>query len=362
MNAPLAGVTVADFTELLPGPFLTGAMAEMGARVVKVERPGGDRLRQSSPGTFEIINRGKESIELDLKKEPGRAEAMKIVQQADVLVESFRPGKMRQLGFGYDELAQINPQLIYLSISGYGQFGPMRDAPGHDLNYLAQAGIISLCGHPAGEPEHTFGLPVADLASGIYGLATVNAALFQRTQTQAGQYIDLSITDCLAHWVNPRHGVYNHDKIGDMEGQRRIALSRPAYGVFACLDGAITIAALEDHFWQSLCRVLPLGEFSDSKFRHLSARRAQTAQINDALAQALAPYKRDDAVALLAKHDIPVSPVLSVSQAVASDHFTARELMTRTAGGPAVRFPVKLAGSPAALPAAPSLNDLKGQV
>jgi CoA:oxalate CoA-transferase len=359
MNGPLHGITVADFSELLPGPFMTGAMAEMGADVIKVERPGGDGMRQSSPGTFEIINRGKASVALDLKNDANLAKAIEIVKQADVMVEGFRPGVMQKLGLGYDAMAALNPGLVYISMSGYGQAGPMVKAPGHDLNYLALVGITSLCGQPDGAPEHTFGLPVADLGGALYGLAAVNAALLQRANSGKGQHLDLSIADCLAHWVNPRRGVYNARDIHDIAEQRQIALVRPAYGVFPCTDGAISIAALEGHFWKNLCNAVDLGEFDDAKFATLNARRAVSSEINAAIAQAIAPLSRDAAMAQMEAHDVPASPVLSVDEATTSAHFEARGLITETRCGPATPFPIQLNGMRRDMPAAPDLNSLK---
>ena len=356
MTGPLESVTVADFSELLPGPFMTGAMAEMGARVIKIERPGGDGMRRSSPGGFEIVNRGKSSVMLDLKKEADRDRAIDIVRDADVMVEGFRPGVMARLGLGYEAMRDLNPGLVYISLSGYGQTGPLVSAPGHDLNYLAQAGVTSLCGRPDGPPEHTFGLPVADLGGGLYGLASVTAALLHRTRTGTGQYIDLSITDCLAHWVNPRRGVYNVQGIDDLAGQRQVALVRPAYGVFACYDGDISVAALEDHFWTALCRAIDVGDFATPAYASLSARRDAAAGINAAIARAVAGLTRDEAMAVMTRHDVPASPVLSVAEATASAHFVARNLIVETACGPAVPFPVRLDGMRQQMSPAAALN------
>jgi len=359
MSGPLDGVSVADFSELLPGPFLTGCMAEMGAEVIKIERPPkGDGVRTTSPGTFEIVNRGKRSIALNLKDETDQAKAMEIAARADVVVEGFRPGVMARLGLGYDQVKAENPGVIYISMSGYGQTGPMVKAPGHDLNYLALAGVTSLCGEIGRAPDHTFGLPVADLGGAIYGLSSVCAALFQRTKTGAGQHLDLSITDCLAHWVNPRRGVFNHSGLTDLEDQRKVALSRPAYGVFAVSDGAISIAALEGHFWKSLCKALDLAEFNDTAYDDLAARRPKTAEINAAVAQAVAPMTRESAMALMDEHDIPASPILTVDEAAASDHFAARGLIVDTKAGPATPFPVRMTGMERDLPPAPVLNEM----
>jgi len=358
MTAPLAGIRILDFTELLPGPFLTQCLVELGAEVVKVERPpAGDPVRRSSPGLFRAVNRGKSSTVIDLKSKSGVAEALQLLETSDVLVEGFRPGVMDRLGLGYRAASSRNPRLVYLSMSGYGQTGPLTQAPGHDLNYLAQAGIISLCGRPEGPPAHAFGLPVADLGGSVYGLAAVLAALFQRERTGRGQHLDLSLTDCLTHWLNARRGPFNHAQIDDLSTQRRHALTRPAYGVFLCRDGAITIAALETHFWRALVGYLGLTAFRGPEYDDLKRRSAECEAINAAIAEALAPVSRDDAVARMLAADIPVAPVLTLREAETSEHFIARALLSATSAGRLVRFPVRLDGMQEAPVAAPELGN-----
>jgi CoA:oxalate CoA-transferase len=343
--APLAGIRVADFSELLPGPFLTQSLVELGAEVLKIERPPhGDPVRRTSPGLFGAVNRGKRSIVIDLKAEAGRLDALAVVDDCDVLVEGFRPGVMQRLGLGYETLAARNGRLIYLSLSGYGQESPLAQVPGHDLNYLAMAGVTSLCGEVDGGPAHTFGLPVADLGGAIYGLSAILAALYQREKTGEGQHLDLSMTDCMAHWLNVRRGLFHHAQATELAQQRRMALSRPAYGVFPCRDGTITIAALEGHFWSALRTVLGLTPFAGAEFDAIAARTAACAEINEAIAAAVAPMRRDEAVALLLQADVPVAPVLSIEEAAQSEHFRARNLMAATSVGDLTPFPVRLAG------------------
>ena len=357
MSGPLAGIRALDFTELLPGPFLTQALVEMGAEVTKVERPPkGDGVRTSSPGVFAAVNRGKRSLLLDLKTEAGRAEAMALAERADLVIEGYRPGVMDRLGLGWDQVRARNPRAIYLSLSGYGQTGPMRLVPGHDLNYLANAGITALCGEPEGPPAHPIGLPVADLGGAIYGLSAVLAALFQRERTGRGQYLDLALADCMAHWANARRANFHGRGLADLPAQRRAALTRPAYGVFPVADGWITIAALETHFFKALVRLLDLPELQDPSLDTPPARVAWAEEINAAVAAGLAPLTRDAAVALLLDHDIPAAPVLSPAEADASPHFQARGLARPTAAGPLTPFPVRLEGMASALPDAPALD------
>lgn len=361
MSAPLDGVRVVDFTELLPGPFLTQSLVELGAEVIKLERPPrGDLVRTSSPGLFGAVNRGKRSKLVNLKDPADRAAALDLAATADVVAEGYRPGVMDRLGLGYDAVRARNPGVIYLSLTGYGQDGPLRMVPGHDLNYLANAGVTSLCGAPGEAPRHGIGLPVADLGGAIYGLSAVLAALFQRTRTGQGQHLDLSLADCAAHMLNARKGVYAAGGIDDLEGQRAIALTRPAYGVFDVADGAVTVAALELRFWQALVRLLDLSDWAGPEFHPAQARVARCAEINAAVAARLAPMTRAEAVARLLDADIPAAPVLSVAEADASPHFAARGLAIPTEAGRLTPFPVRLAGMGAMSAAPTPLDDWQG--
>jgi crotonobetainyl-CoA:carnitine CoA-transferase CaiB-like acyl-CoA transferase len=178
MIKPLEGVRIVDFSELLPGPFMTQNLCELGAEVIKIERPPhGDSARRMAPGLFEAVNRGKQSRVLDLKQPAGRERAIALISQADILVETYRPGVMSRLGLGYEAMKVLNPRLIYASLTGYGQSGPMAALPGHDLNYLAVGGAIALSGHGASTPAHAFGLPAADLCGAMYGFSAILAAL-----------------------------------------------------------------------------------------------------------------------------------------------------------------------------------------
>ncbi len=345
-DAPLAGLKICDFSELLPGPFLSQCLAEMGAEVTKAERPPhADAIRHASPGLFRLVNRGKGSVALNLKDDADRAAALDLVREYDVMIDGFRPGVMDRLGVGWDAVSAVNPRLIYIGMYGYGATGPMAKAPGHDVNYLALSGAAALSGHPGGAPEHTFGLPVADLGGALYGLSAVLAAVIQRDRTGKGQFIDLSITDCLAHWANTRRAVYDAAGATDLEAQRRIALVRPAYGIFATSDGgALSIAALEGHFWTALKAALDMGAFADPKYDDMSARRAEAEAINAQIAGQIAGMTRDAAMVVMDANDVPASPVLAPSEAAASEHFAARGLMQDSVAGPITPFPVRLSG------------------
>jgi crotonobetainyl-CoA:carnitine CoA-transferase CaiB-like acyl-CoA transferase len=345
VQAPLAGIRIIDLSELLPGPFATQACADLGAEVIKIERPGtGDGARALSPGMFAAMNRGKRSLCLDLKQPAGRAALHRLAAQADVLIEGYRPGVTRRLGIDYPTLQALNPRLIYLSLSGYGQHGPLAQRPGHDLNFLAAAGIVGLSGTPDGPPDHTIGAPVGDLAGSMYALTALLGALLQRQHSGLGQFLDVSISDALVGWMAPRIGVHQQGH-GDAAATRREILTRPTYGVFAAADGKyLTLAALETPFWQRLVRALALSELDVPALESYPARVEKTADIAAALAARLRTQPLAHWAALLAAHDIPFSTVPDIGELLADPHFRARGLFGVNAQGAFVHFPVAMAG------------------
>lgn len=346
MNAPLAGVRVVDFSELLPGPFFTQSLVELGADVLKIERPPhGDNLRRLAPGVFASVNRGKRSLLADLKDADEARRMADIASAADIVVESYRPGVMGRLGLDYARLCARNPRLIYVSLTGYGQTGPDAMLPGHDLNYLAASGSLALSGRVGGPVEQTFGLPVADLGGAMAALSATLAALYQREHSGRGQHLDVSLTDTIVHWMNPRLGHFSQLGVTERGEQRRLARERAAYGTFTCRDGReITIAALEDHFWKRLVRALPLGPCDDPLFDDHRRRGAEAASINRVIAEVLAGMDSDEAVRRLIEADVPVMPVLAPLELAAHPQFAHRALIADTEAGPFCRFPVSLEG------------------
>jgi len=342
--APLAGLRVLDLSELLPGPFMTQSLVELGADVIKVERPPhGDPIRRAAPALFTAVNRGKRALRVDLKTEAGVATVLALVRGADVMVESYRPGVIARLGLDWPRLQQVNPRLVLASLSGYGASGPRAQWPGHDLNYLAAAGVVGMAMKgDAGSPS--FGVPMADLAGATYALAAVQTALLHRVRSGRGQHLDISLTDCVAHWMNPRLAAL-HDAGGDAVRARAAVQQRPAYGTFRCRDGqALTVAALEDHFWRALAAALPLPAFDLPAYAHYPGRAAAAADINAAIAAALAREACKDALDRLAAADVPVAEVVSLDELPASPALAGRQGFVETGAGPLLRFPVALAG------------------
>ncbi|OZI44339.1 CaiB/BaiF CoA transferase family protein [Bordetella genomosp. 4] len=339
-GGPLAGIKVLDFTEQLPGPFLSQNMAEMGADVIKVERPQGDPTRRSSPPLFEAVNHGKRFLTADLKSETGRAAVYGLLRNADVLLEAYRPGVMERLGMGYEQLRGTCPTLVYLSLTGYGADGPHASWPGHDINYLAAAGIVDMSTESAGSVRAT-AVPMADLAGSVYALACVNAALFQRERSGKGQRLDIAMADCVTHWAGVRLA-----SLRNGTGPNR---PLAAYGVFVCADGRrLSIAALEDHFWDSIVHALNLEAFADERWRHRPAREAACDAINSAIASVLKGIGGAEALRRLTEADVPVFEVVPVAGLAGSTQAVARQLFFDGPLGPVCRFPVRLAGMPGA--------------
>lgn len=341
---PLAGLAVADFSELLPGPFLTQNLLELGASVTKIERPPhGDNARRLYPGVFESVNRGKQCVMLDLKQADGLDAARDIIARSDVLIEGFRPGVMARLGLGYDAAARLNPGLVYVSLSGYGQTGPYAQRPGHDINYLATAGALALAGSDPAMPAAAAGLPVADLCGAMYALSSTLAALMQRQHTGRGQHLDVSLTDCVAQWMNPRLGQFAAAGKSTLAAQRQDVLNKPAYGVFQTQDGAfVAIAALEDHFWLRLRQALPLPR-SDAPDATYREREERAGEINDAIARCVGRMAAPDLLARLEAADIPATRVEAPLALHASPHMRARGLFGTDPDARYVRYPVRLA-------------------
>jgi crotonobetainyl-CoA:carnitine CoA-transferase CaiB-like acyl-CoA transferase len=306
----LDGVRVVDFTIWRPGPYATQLLAEMGAAVCKVEPPGGDPMR-SYPGLFAELNARKQLVELDLKSPDGRRDAMTLVADADVVTEGYRPGVAARLGIGYDDVRAANPRVVYCSVSGMGQTGPLTEAPGHDLNFQAWAGALA----PEGGVPVMSALPIADLAGGMAAALEICAAVVQQLRTGNGAHLDVAMADVLARWTGAVAPVAR-----DVDPSVR---GVPGYGIFATSDGRhVTLGIIsEDHFWRALCDVLGMRDARDLTFLE---RMPRGAALQERIASALSTRGRDDAVAALLAAGVPAAPVLDRAEMLALDHFRQR--------------------------------------
>ena len=323
---PLSGIRVIDFSTLLPGPMCTLLLAEAGAEVIKIERPGkGDEMRSYAPDfgsdsvNFALLNRGKRSVVLDLKQAVDREHAIALVRDADVLVEQFRAGVMQRLGLGYEALSQLNPRLIYCSITGYGQDGPLADVAAHDLNYLAETGMLGLAAGNDGMP----GLPpalIADLAGGAYpAMMNILLALRQRDTTGRGCHLDVAMADHLfplMYW-----GLGNGFAGGNWPspGSDLVTGGSARYQVYRTSDNQyLACAPLEEKFWINF-----LDAIEAPGLRNDAVDPAVT---RVAIAAIIATRTQAQWMERFSGHDVCVAPVRSLEQAVQHPHFQHRGL------------------------------------
>jgi CoA:oxalate CoA-transferase len=310
---PLDGVTVLDLSALLPGPYCTMLLADMGARVIKVERPGGgDPTRHMNPLVFGYANRNKESVALDLKEPDARGLVHRIAAKADVVVEGFRPGVASRLELGYEQLLAHNPRLIYCSITGYGQSGPRHRLPGHDINYQAAAGWQVSGEEPVGRFAQAMP-PIGDLAAGALAAAGICAAL----RGGGPAYLDISIADCLVTWGATR--------LGSAEMAERDAV----YDVYDCLDGRISLGIREDVFWPKLCAALGREDLlHDDRFRDVASRRGHRDALRSIITAILACHEAAYWMRAFERHDVPAAVQADRRALYADEQFRTRSIFS----------------------------------
>jgi crotonobetainyl-CoA:carnitine CoA-transferase CaiB-like acyl-CoA transferase len=331
----LTGVRVLDLSIWRPGPYCTQLLADLGADVLKVEPPGGDPMRVFT-GLFATINANKRSVVLDLKDDADRDRALDLAAEADVLVEGYRPGVAARLGMGYEQVSARNPSIVYCSISGFGQDGPLATMPGHDLNYQAYAGMLLL---RSDEPEECT-VPVADLAGGTFGALAVCAALTARTRTGDGEHIDVSMTDVLATWTGPFEA-------NAIEGSDQPMKGLPSYGAFRTKDGQwVTLGIIaEDHFWRHLCDQLGIDGVRDLD---MHARVDRIDELRALVTDAIAARTRDEIIDALGD-GTAIAPALTRREMLEHPQMVERGLtgLTTPGGFPTMGYPVSFGRRPA---------------
>lgn len=344
-TAPLAGIKILDLSRLLPGPLGAQYLADLGADVIKIEdTQAGD---YAPPALRAVCNRNKRGLRLDLKHPDGQAALAALVRDADVLIESFRPGVTARLKADYDTLSQHNPRLVYCSITGYGQDGPQRDAAGHDLNYSAYAGVADQMGCGPDQPALS-NLPVADILGGsLTAVMGILAALVDAQRTGRGRYVDIAIADgLLAGAVVPLATLNAH---GDTRpsGGDTLSGALACYGQYRTQDGRyLAVAALEPKFWNTLCRRL---DRPDLIALHRDDSAAQQAHVKGELQRLFGSRPLAHWVELLEGADCCVSPVLTLSDSLAHPHFNARGMVHHArhevyGPGAHIASPVKMSG------------------
>lgn len=354
-RGPLAGIRVLDFSRILSGPYCTQILADLGAEVIKIETVDkGDETRGFPPfkGPFShyfiALNRGKLSIALDLKSQRGAGIARDLAKNCDIVVENFRPGVMDKLGLGYETLSADNPGLVYCSITGFGDDSPLRDKPAFDIVAQALSGIMSV-NREAGATPNRLGIPMGDMAGGIYAIFGILAAMLERHSTGKGQRVDISMLDGLIGMLGYLAQIYFvTGKAPEPVGTKHPSIV--PYGTYPTRDGHVIVACLTEQFWRNFAEALDLpGLVTDERFceysRRLENRDALEAVIEDRM-------KQDDTdhwLARLEEHDVPCAPILDVGQALEQAHTRERKL-TDIARHPAagemqvLRTPIRLAG------------------
>ncbi|BEQ14763.1 CaiB/BaiF CoA transferase family protein [Desulfoferula mesophila] len=322
--APLSDIKILDLSALLPGPYCTMLLAAMGAQVLKVENPrGGDLMRRMSPGSFEYLNCQKELISLDLKSSRGRDLFLSLASECQVLVEGFRPGVADRLGVDFDSVAAAVPGIIYCSISGYGQDGPYKDLPGHDLNYMGLTGVLSISGDPnSGRPEFPSGPQYSDLAGSLFAVNAILAALIGQGKSREARWLDVSIAEATGMLIMPRYLEY----LERGKPSKEAFMARGPYGVFQTLDGKyLTLGIVEDHFWVNFCRAAGLEELAvDPELQGWQARNRHAARVKPILERVFQTRSREDWLKTLIAADVPVAPLHDLDQWAQDPQLLAR--------------------------------------
>lgn len=350
LSGSLNGIRVLDFTRLFPGPLCTLMLSDLGASVIKVEAPEGEITRYIPPYQFGIgttylqFNRGKRSLTLNLRKPKAIEVAHRLLENTDVLVESFRPGVMQRLGLDYDSLHPRYPGLIYCSISGYGQHGPMANHPGHDLNYISMAGIVALSAKD--KPALIPPVQIADVTGAFQAVSAITAALFQRTRTGAGQHIDISLLDGAFFYLIG---------IAGQQPESLLLSGRLAsYNIYRTKDDQyLAIAVLEPKFWQTFCSKMQLDRFVDAQLTD------DQSEIIEALKTQFTEKNLQEWIDFFRSEDLCITPVQSMEVAAQHPQILERNMLLDVPypGGAAKQFKTPFVAEPKNLKRAPELGE-----
>ncbi len=356
---PLAGVRVLDISQVMAGPYACMLLADLGADVIKVEPPkGGDQTRGAMgfklKGTdslgFLNMNRNKRSITLDLKTAAGKEVLLRMVRDADILIENYRPGALRRMGLGYDDLKAVNPRLVYTSISGFGQSGPWADRPGFDLMAQAMSGVMSVTGYPDSPPVKA-GVPVADIGCALFAIYATLSAYIGAKNTGQGQYVDAALFDsAMAFSVWDICDYWGTGKPPEPLGTAN-KMTAP-YQAMACSDGHFVMGANNQKLWVQLCTLMERTELlADPRFTTIALRLANRAALQDELERTFLTKPKDYWVETLLANGLPAGPILSYPEAFGSEHAKVRgmrmEIDHPVEGKvPNIGFAVKLSGTP----------------
>ena len=350
MNGPLKDLLVVDLTRVLVGPYCTMILSDLGARVIKIEAPEiGDDSRKFGPfvkdhsAYFMSLNRGKESIALNLKNNDDKKIFEKILSKADILVENFKPGTLEKWGFGWKQVSKKYPKLIYASASGFGQTGPLKELPAYDMVVQGMGGLMSVTGQPNSEPTRV-GTSIGDITAGLFTAIGINAALYDRQKTGKGMYIDVSMLDCqIAILENAIARYLSKNEIPKPMGSRHPSIA--PFEAFKTKDSYIIIAAGNDKLFENLCNALDLKDLiMDEKYKSNSLRSENMNELKKILEGKLINKTTNEWVKNLESLKIPCGPIFNIKEAVENPQVEARNMIVKAYHKVIGDF--KLAGNP----------------
>lgn len=351
MQAPLEGIKVIELARILAGPWIGQTLADLGADVIKVESPEGDDTRKWGPpyiddgaeqsaAYYHGCNRGKRSIVCDFREETGRETVLKLIQDADVVIENFKLGGLEKYGLDYESLRKINPRLIYCSVTGFGHDGPYAARAGYDFMIQGMSGIMDITGDPKGEPQK-MGVALVDIITGLYGVIGIQSALFQRQITGSGQHIDMSLFDCMT-------GVLANQAMNFLASgiaPKRLGNAHPNIAPYQTLpvqDGYFIIACGNDGQFAKLSQALGSAELAnDEKFSTNAARVKNRDELTALLEAKTALWMRDDLLLALEKLGVPAGPINTIADVFNDPQFIARQMRVDNQGVPGLRTPLK---------------------
>ena len=336
MDGPLKNLLVVDLTRVLVGPYCTMILSDLGARVIKIEAPEiGDDSRGFGPfiedysAYFMSLNRGKESIALNLKNENDKEIFEKILAKADILVENFKPGTLEKWGFGWNEVSKKYPKLIYASASGFGQTGPLKELPAYDMVVQGMGGLMSVTGHPNSEPTRV-GTSIGDITAGLFTAIGINAALYDRQKTGKGTFIDVSMLDCqIAILENAIARYLSKNEIPEPMGSRHPSIA--PFEAFKTKDSFLIIAAGNDKLFKSLCEVLEIPNIANDEMYKTNSLRSQNIDKLKLIIEDKLQHKNtDEWIKVMESLKIPCGPIFNIKQAVENPQIKERNMIVKS--------------------------------
>lgn len=325
----LDGIKILDLSRLLPGPYGTMLLADLGADVIKIEDPdAGDYARFQEPmvegqgALFTMVNRNKRSVQLDLKKEKGRKTFLKLAGEADVIFEQFRPGVVEKLGVDYESVKEVNPEIIYCSLSGYGQDGPYKERVGHDLNYISLGGLLDMTRSKEGEPAIP-GVPISDMMGGLMAAFSIlNALLDRELNDTEGEYIDVSMMEAMMSLTSgPLSWIPLIQNEIPEAGKTLLTGKYPCYDYYETKDGKyITLAALEPKFWKRFCEIIDRGDLIEKQY----PKGDEEKEVREVLEEKFKSKTRDEWEEILGEEEVMFAPVKNLKEAYQDEHVKER--------------------------------------